>query len=67
MPSTHTVVAALRVDGLTAPAVFDGPIDNPTSLVYVEQVLVPTGAAATANPEPGTQNPEPDRTLNPEP
>ena len=25
---THTVVAALRLDGLTAPAVFDGPIDN---------------------------------------
>jgi transposase len=35
-------VAALRVDGLTAPAVFDGPIDNPTFLAYVEQVLVPT-------------------------
>ena len=39
---THTVVAALRVDGLTAPAVFDGPIDNPSFLAYVEQVLVPT-------------------------
>ena len=39
---THTVVAALRVDGLTAPAVFDGPIDHPTFLAYVEQVLVPT-------------------------
>ena len=39
---THTVIAALRVDGLTAPAVFDGPIDNPTFLAYVEQVLVPT-------------------------
>jgi transposase len=39
---TQTVVAALRVDGLTAPAVFDGPIDNPTFLAYVEQVLVPT-------------------------
>ena len=25
-----------------APAVFDGPIDNPTFLAYVEQVLVPT-------------------------
>jgi transposase len=36
------VVAGLRVDGLTAPAVFDGPIDNPTFLAYVEQVLVPT-------------------------
>jgi transposase len=38
---THTVVAALRLDGLTAPAVFNGPIDNPTFLAYVEQVLVP--------------------------
>src|SRR5262249_54378716 len=25
---THTVVAALRLEGLTAPAVFDGPLDN---------------------------------------
>jgi transposase len=39
---THTVVAALRWDGLHAPAVFDGPIDKPTFLAYVEQVLVPT-------------------------
>jgi transposase len=39
---THTVVAALRATELTAPAVFDGPIDNPTFLAYVEQVLVPT-------------------------
>ena len=39
---THTVIAALRVDGVSAPAVFDGPIDNPSFLAYVEQVLVPT-------------------------
>ena len=39
---THTVVAGLRVDGLCATAVFDGPIDNVTFLAYVEQVLVPT-------------------------
>ena len=39
---THTVIAGLRHDGLTAPAVFDGPIDNPTFRAYVEQVLVPT-------------------------
>ena len=39
---THTVIAGLRIDGLVAPAVFDGPIDNPTFLAYVEQVLVPT-------------------------
>jgi hypothetical protein len=38
---THTVVAGLRLDGLTAPAVFDRPIDNPTCRAYVEQVLVP--------------------------
>jgi transposase len=36
------VIAALRVEGLGAPAVFDGPLDNPTFLAYVEQVLVPT-------------------------
>jgi transposase len=39
---THTVIAGLRLSGLTAPAVFDGPIDNPSFLAYVEQVLVPT-------------------------
>ena len=39
---THTVVASLRLEGLGATAVFDGPIDNPTFLAYVEQVLVPT-------------------------
>lgn len=39
---THTVVAALRASALTAPAVFDGPIDNATFRAYVEQVLVPT-------------------------
>jgi transposase len=39
---THTVVAALRLEGLGAPAVFNGPIDNPSFLAYVEQILVPT-------------------------
>jgi transposase len=39
---THTVIAALRPTGLTAPAVFDGPVDQPTFLAYVEQVLVPS-------------------------
>jgi len=39
---THTIVAALRPQGLTAPAVFDGPIDNASFLAYVEQVLAPT-------------------------
>lgn len=36
------MVAGLHVDGLTATAVFDGPLDNPAFLAYVEQVLVPT-------------------------
>jgi transposase len=36
------VVAALRPTGVGAPAVFDGPMDSPTFLAYVEQVLVPT-------------------------
>jgi transposase len=39
---THTVVVGLRFDGLSAPAVFDGPIDTPSFVAYVEQVLVPT-------------------------
>jgi len=39
---THTVIAALRPDAITAPAVFDGPIDNASFLAYVEQVLAPT-------------------------
>jgi hypothetical protein len=38
----HTIVAALRPTGLTAPAVFDGPIDNASFRAYVEQVLAPT-------------------------
>lgn len=37
----HTVVAGLRLEGLTAAAVFDGPIDSATFRAYVEQVLVP--------------------------
>ncbi len=39
---THTVIAALRLDGLSASAVFDGPIDTACFLAYVEQILVPT-------------------------
>lgn len=38
---THTLVMGLRVDGLTAPAVFNGPIDTTSFLAYVEQVLTP--------------------------
>ena len=36
------MIAALRLEGLTAPAVFDGPIDTESFRAYVEQVLVPT-------------------------
>ena len=39
---THTVVAALRLEGLTASGVFDGPIDTDTFGAYVDQILVPT-------------------------
>lgn len=39
---TITFVSALRCDRLTAPAVFDGPIDGDGFLAYVEQVLAPT-------------------------
>jgi transposase len=38
----HTVIATLRPEGLTAPAVFDGPIDKASFRAYVDQVLVPT-------------------------
>jgi transposase len=39
---TLTLVAALRIDGLTAPYVVDGAVDGAAFLAYVEQVLVPT-------------------------
>lgn len=42
---TTTLVAALRHDGLTAPCVFDGPINGDKFRAYVEQILVPTLAA----------------------
>jgi transposase len=37
-----TFLAALRNDGITAPCVFDGPINGESFRAYVEQVLVPT-------------------------
>ena len=37
-----TFLAALRCDRLTAPCVFDGPINGQCFLAYVEQQLVPT-------------------------
>ncbi len=39
---TSTFLAALRVTGLTAPAVFEGAIDGPSFLAYLDQILVPT-------------------------
>lgn len=39
---TTTFLAALRHDALTAPAVFDGPINGASFLAWVEQLLVPT-------------------------
>jgi transposase len=39
---TLTLVAALRIDSLTAPYTIDGALDGPSFLAYVEQVLVPT-------------------------
>lgn len=38
---TMTFVAALRCDGITAPCVFNGPINGESFLNYVEQFLVP--------------------------
>ena len=36
---TSTMIAALRLEGVTAPAVFDGPIDTASFRAYVDQVL----------------------------
>jgi len=38
---TLTFVAALRIDGLTAPTVIDGAMNGPSFIAYVEQVLAP--------------------------
>ena len=40
--TTSTFIAGLRRGALTAPCVFDGPINGQTFLAYVEQVLVPS-------------------------
>ena len=39
---TLTFLAALRHDRITAPCVFDGPINGASFLAYVTQILVPT-------------------------
>jgi len=37
-----TFIAALRLDGIAAPCLFDGPINGEVFLAWVRQVLVPT-------------------------
>ena len=39
---TLTFIAALRQDRVSAPCVFDGPINGQSFTTYVEQILVPT-------------------------
>lgn len=39
---TLTFLAALRHDRITAPCVFDGPINGESFRAYVEQILLPT-------------------------
>jgi transposase len=38
---TTTFTGALRLTGMTAPMVLDGPMNGPAFLAYVQQVLVP--------------------------
>jgi transposase len=38
---TTTFVAALRVEGITAPCVFDGPMDGPCFRAYIVPILRP--------------------------
>jgi transposase len=40
--NTLTFLAGLRASGITAPCVFDGPINGESFRLYVEQILVPT-------------------------
>lgn len=37
-----TFTAGLRLSGMTAPMIMDGPMDGEAFLTYVERVLVPT-------------------------
>lgn len=39
---TSTFIGALRKDEMTAPMIFDGPMDGATFLAYVDQCLGPT-------------------------
>ncbi len=38
---TTTFTAGLRLDGMVAPMVLDGPMDGDAFIVYVEQILAP--------------------------
>lgn len=38
---TMTFIAALRLDGIAAPCLFDGPINGEVFLAWVRQILVP--------------------------
>ena len=38
----HRLTAGLRLSGLTAPLVLDGPMNGPAFLAYVQQMLGPT-------------------------
>ena len=40
--TTLTFIAALRNDCITAPCLFDGPINGESFRAYVEQILLPT-------------------------
>ena len=44
---TTTLVAGLRVTGIAAPFVLDGPINRDAFQAYVERVLVPSLPPAT--------------------
>jgi len=39
---TTTFTAGLRLDGISAPMLLEGPMDGDAFLAYIEQVLVPT-------------------------
>ena len=40
--NTTTFTASLRLSGMSAPMLLEGPMDGDTFLAYIEQVLVPT-------------------------
>jgi transposase len=39
---SNTFIGAVRLEGMTAPGLIDGPLDHESFLAYVEQILVPT-------------------------